>query len=245
MKDILQDALRFTAGTGFFECVKITSDDNETVIQASDGLPTIVLNGKTKKPVEELDGIFGFGSLSYLTGLMKIDQFKSKDAKIEVVSRDRNGEKTPEMLKFSTPEGNEVSYRLMHQSTIPAIPTFKGTDWDVVIEPSKEKIDELSQMAGLYSDMEEHVIFKTVGNDLVYYIGEENAASHKSKMTFQKNVNGKLETALKWPMQQLLSALRLSQAGKSSMKLSTKGVICLSIDSGLAEYNIYIIANQK
>ena len=208
-------------------------------------MPTIILNGKTKEPQKDLIGTFGFGSLNYLNGIMKLDQFTDKDSTVKVYKRERNDELVPEMMTFTSNNGNQLSYRFMHESAIPNMPEAKDTEWDIVINPKKNKVDELSQIAGLFAESEEHIIFRTDNGNLIYNIGEENSASHKGKMVFEENVNGELNVFLKWPIAQVLAAFRLSLSGTSEVKFSKKGAICVSIDSGLAVYDIFIVANQK
>ncbi len=246
VKDTLLDLLEFT-NNEFFDCVKIIGSDKETLISASDGEPTLILNARTKEPSEELIGTLGLGSLSILSGLFKLKNLRNST--VEVMTKNRNGIEYAEMFNFVSDTGTEASYRLMHESALPDMPVFKGTTWDIEFTPKKDEIEEFGQLASLMGDIESQFNAKVIDNNLVFYIGEESASSHKVKMIFEVGVNGSVTAGLKWPCRQVLYALRACVTGNRAsdpiMKISNKGVICISIDSGLGEYDFYIVAKQK
>lgn len=245
MKDIILDILRYTANTGFFDYIKIVGDDQKTQILASDSSQSIIVNAETKKAIPEFIGTFGLGNLRYLQGVAHLDVFKEEGSEVTVQYKDRNGTEIAELIEYANRNGTRITYRLMHESTIPSVPVFRGTEWDLIIKPTREKISEFSQLATLHAEIEEQFIAKTVGNDLVFYIGEEGASTHKARFTFHYNVDGNINIGMKWQINHALAALRLSESGDSVVKFSNKGVICVTIDSGLAVYNIILLASQK
>lgn len=245
MKDIILDVLKHTTNTTFFECVKITGTEEETIIQATDGLPTIVLNAKTHKVSDELVGVFGLGNLPYLKNIANADVFRGDKASVRVLRKERNEIETPEIIEYSNEDGAIAKYRLTHESAIPPMPAFKGVEWDVEFTPKKDSVDQFAQFAGYLADAEEQLTMENIGGDLIFYIGEKEAATHSIKFPFQSEVEGDVNSGLRWPTNQLLQTLKLSQQGESSMKISQKGVACIEIDSGLATYQFFILANQK
>lgn len=248
VKDTLLDLLEFT-NNEFFDCVKIVGSDTETLISASDGEPTLILNGRTKEPQDALKGTLGLGGLTFLSGLFKQQDLRTPTSSVTVQTRERNGIEYTEMFNFVGDDGTEASYRLMHESALPDMPVFKGTDWDIEFVPDKAKIDKFAHLAALMGDIESQFSAKVVDGDLVFHIGEEAASSHKVKMVFASDITENVTAGLKWPCRQVLYALRASQTGNRAvdpiMKISNKGVICVSIDSGLGEYDFYIVAKQK
>lgn len=242
MKDIILDILRYT-NTGFFDSVKIVGDEEKTQILACDSSQSIIVNGETKRPYLEFVGAFGFGNLRYLNGVANLDSFRSEDGSVKIIHRKDNNA-VAEMIEYSN-DGTTITYRLMHESTIPSVPVFRGTEWDLIISPTKEKINEFSQLAALHAEVEDQFIAKTLDGDVIFYIGEENAASHKARFVFHRNCNGELNVGMKWQINHMLQALRLSETGDSVVKFSNKGIICVTIDSGLATYDIILLASQK
>ena len=245
MKDIILDILSYTANTGFFDYIKIVGDDEKTQILASDSSQSIIVNAETKKSIPEFIGTFGLGNLRYLQGVAHLDVFKEEGSDVTVQYKDRNGTEVAELIEYANRNGTNITYRLMHESTIPSVPIFRGTEWDLVIKPTREKIAEFSQLAALHAEIEEQFIAKTVNGDLVFYIGEEGASTHKARFTFHNNVDGNINVGMKWTINHALAALRLSESGDSVVKFSNKGVICVTVDSGLAVYNIILLASQK
>lgn len=245
MKDIILDILRYTANTGFFENIKIIGDDDKTQILASDTSQSIIINGETKQPVPEMKGTFGFGNLKYLSGVAHLDAFRSNDSEVTVGYKDQNGDQIPEYIEYKNNNGTQITYRLMHESTVPSTPIFRGTEWDLIIKPTKEKIGEFSNLASLHAEVEEQFIAKTIDDDLIFFLGEEESSSHKARFIFHKNVTGNVNVGMKWQINHTLAAFRLSETGDSVIKFSNKGVICVTIDSGLAIYNIILLASQK
>lgn len=245
MKDIILDILRYTANTGFFENIKIIGDEEKVQILASDTSQSIIVNAETKRAYPEFMGTFGFGNLRYLQGVAHLDIFKEEGSEVSVRYQDRNGVDIAELIEYKNKNGTNITYRLMHESTIPSVPVFRGTEWDLIIKPTREKINEFSQLATLHAEVEEQFIAKTVDNNLIFYIGEEGAATHKARFVFHNNTDGNINVGMKWTINHVLAALRLSEAGDSVVKFSNKGVICVTIDSGLAVYNIILLASQK
>ncbi len=246
MKDIILDILRYTANTGFFDYIKITGDDEKTQILTSDSSQSIIVNAETKKPIPEFIGTFGLGNLRYLHGVAHLDVFKQGGAEVSVQYKDRGGVEIAEQFTYASHEnGTNITYRLMHESTVPSVPVFRGTEWDLIIKPTREKIAEFSQLATLHAEIEEQFIAKTVDGNLVFYIGEEGASTHKARFVFCNNVTGNINVGMKWQINHALAALRLSESGDSVVKFSNKGVICVTVDSGLAVYNIILLASQK
>lgn len=244
MKDIILDVLRHT-NFGSFECVKLQGDDNKVEILATDENKTLILNGQTKHPYEDFKGTFGMGNLKYLNGIANFGPFRTDSSTVKVHRRERNGEQVPESIEFVSQDKTKSTYRLMHESAIPKVAKFKGANWDIEFKPRKEKINEFSQLASLYQDMESYFSVRTdQENNLMFFLGEEEAASHKAELVFEKNV-GTMNDTLVWPIGAVLQVLKLSETGDSKLRITKDGVMNIEIDSGLATYNYYLMASQR
>ena len=91
MKDIILDIVKHTAGLGFIESAKVTSTDETTTIEAMDPDRTVILNAVTHNNVEEFNGEFGLGNLSFLNGVLGLNNYQEVETDIQVKTSNRNG----------------------------------------------------------------------------------------------------------------------------------------------------------
>lgn len=241
-RDVVQDIVKHTAGLGFISSVKVTGTDTETTLDAMDNDRTVILKATLHNAVPEFAGEFGLGNLGFLSGVSGLPNYQADDATIDVVSRDRNGVTTPDHLLFKDAEGNTDQYRFMSkeivEQTLQTV-KFKGVEWDVVFEPTKQKVSELTQVASIYGGIEPNFTVKTENGNLVVTVGASDG-SFTGKRTFANNVSGELNEGYAWPLSQVLAILKLGMSGSCVMNISTKGALMISVDSGIGKYD-YIL----
>lgn len=241
-RDVVQDIVKHTAGLGFISSVKVTGTDAETTLDAMDNDRTVILKATLHNAVPEFAGEFGLGNLGFLSGVSGLPNYQADDATVDVVSRDRNGVATPDHLLFKDIEGNTDQYRFMSkeivEQTLQTV-KFKGVEWDVTFEPTKQKVSELQQVAGIYGGIEPNFTVKTEDNNLVVTVGASDG-SFTGKRTFATNVTGDLNEGYAWPLSQVLAILKLGMSGSCVMNISTKGALMISVDSGIGKYD-YIL----
>jgi hypothetical protein len=241
-RDIVQDIVKHTAGLGFITSVKVTGTDESTTLDAMDADRTVILQAKLHNTVEEFNGEFGLGNLGFLAGVTGLGNYQTDDATVEVVARDRNGVSSPDHLMFRDADGNTDQYRFMSKEIIEqTLQTvkFKGVEWDVTLEPTKAKVNELQQVAGIYGGIEPNFTVKTEGSDLIVTVGAADG-SFTGKRTFAQNVNGEITEGYAWPLAQVLAILKLGMSGTCVMQISKKGALMISVDSGIGKYD-YIL----
>jgi len=238
----VQDIVKHTAGLGFITSVKVTGTDESTTLDAMDADRTVILQAKLHNTVEEFNGEFGLGNLGFLAGVTGLGNYQTDDATVEVVARDRNGVSSPDHLMFKDADGNTDQYRFMSkeiiEQTLQTV-TFKGVEWDVTLEPTKAKVNELQQVAGIYGGIEPNFTVKTEGTDLIVTVGAADG-SFTGKRTFAQNVNGEITEGYAWPLAQVLAILKLGMSGTCVMQISKKGALMISVDSGIGKYD-YIL----
>ena len=241
-RDIVQDIVKHTAGLGFITSVKVTGTDESTTLDAMDADRTVILQAKLHNTVEEFNGEFGLGNLGFLAGVTALGNYQADDSTVEVVARDRNGVSSPDHLMFRDVDGNTDQYRFMSKEIIEqTLQTvkFKGVEWDVTLEPTKAKVNELQQVAGIYGGIEPNFTVKTEGSDLIVTVGAADG-SFTGKRTFAKNVTGEITEGYAWPLAQVLAILKLGMSGTCVMQISKKGALMISVDSGIGKYD-YIL----
>jgi hypothetical protein len=242
MKDILQDIVAHTHSLGFLPLVKVTSDE-DTLVESMAEDRSVILSAKTHTPVEEFDGTFGMPNLNKLDLHLKCPEYK-ENAKINVVSAERNGATVPTGIHFENSAGDFVNdYRFMSTEIInEKLKTvkFKGAKWDIEFEPTLAAIQRLKFQAQAHSE-ENTFQVKTEDSNLVISFGD--ASTHAGSFVFQPQVSGKLKQVWSWPVQQVMSILNLD--GDKKMMIADAGALQITVNSGLAEYNYILPAQSK
>jgi hypothetical protein len=243
MKDILQDLVAHTHALGFIPLVKISSDNQATEIEAMAEDRSVIVNAKTKAPVEQFTGVFGMPNLNKLDIHLKCPEYK-EGANISVVKAQRNGEEIPTGLHFENKDGDfENDYRFMNTDIINEklkSVKFKGAKWDIEFEPQVASIQKLRFQANAHTEESVFQVKSDNGN-LVFSFGD--ASTHAGEFVFEANVDGKLKQTWSWPVIQVMSILALS--GDKTVRIADVGAMQITVDSGMAEYHYILPAQSK
>jgi len=243
MRDHLLDLVQHTHGLGIIDLVKITGSSSETVIDALAEDRSVIVQAKFKSPVPEFAGTFGMPNLAKLNTILNIQEYK-EDAKITETSQDYNGEATPSGIHFENKAGDfKNDYRFMLANVVTdklKAVKFKGVKWGVEITPAVASIQRLRFMAQANSE-ETTFVAKVENGALKFFFGDHS--SHSGDFVFQHDVGGSLTKAWNWPVGAVISILSL--AGDKSLKFSDEGAAMITVDSGIAQYNYILPAQQK
>lgn len=243
MRDYLLDLVEHTYDLGCIDTVKITGDANETLINAVAEDRSVVIEGKFLVPVAEFVGTFGMPNLAKLKILLNIQEYK-ENAQISVLRQDRNGVDSPVGLHFENAASDfKNDYRFMTAEIVAEklkTVKFKGVPWHVEFEPTVAGIQRLKMQAS--ANAEENVFqAKTNKTDLVFMFGDHS--THAGEFVFQHDVAGSLKRVWKWPVKQFISILDLT--GDKTVRISDDGAAQITVNSGIAEYNYILPAQQK
>ena len=246
MKDILQDIVSHTlplTGIGV-SMLKITSNEAETTIESIAEDRSIILKATTHEPVSEFVGTFGMPDISKLAYHLKNPEY-AQNAVISVVTDVRNGETIPTHVHFENANGDfHNDYRFMEKSIIEEkLKSVKSkiASWDVEFEPSVAAISRLKLMAGTLDQDDKLFQVKTENGNLNFYFGDLN--THAGGFTFHHGVDGTLRHKWAWPVEAVLKILGLD--GDKKLSITDQGAMMISIDSGLANYEYILPAQQK
>lgn len=243
MKDILQDIVSHTHNLGFLNIVKVTGTDTKTNIDSMADDRSVIMTAETTNPYPEMVGVFGMPQLNKLKYLLDGTEYKD-NAKIDIVTSNRNGEVIPVGIHFENKDGDfKNDYKFMNTEIINEklkSYKFKGVKWDVEVSPSLQSIQRFSFQAGANS---EHATFvaKTDNGSLKFTFGD--ASTHGGEFVFATNISGNLNKAWAWPVASVLSILKSSDANNTKVSFSNEGAMMITLDSGLAVYK-YIIPAQ-
>jgi hypothetical protein len=242
MKDILQDVVAHTHNLGFLALVKVSNDDG-TVIDSMAEDRSVILSGNAHSAVGEFEGTFGMPNLDKLALHLKNPEYQ-KDAKIDVIEAERNGETIPTHIHFENAAGDfENDYRFMNKAIIEEklkTVKFKGAQWNVEITPSMASIARMKLMSAAHSE-EPTFNVKTTDGNLVFSFGD--ASTHAGEFVFQHGIDGSLQHQWSWPVAQVQSVLNLD--GDVTMSISDQGAMMISVDSGMVKYDYILPAQSK
>lgn len=246
MKDILQDVVAHTHALGFLSLVKVSNEDGTTIDSMAEDR-SVILSASTHNPVQEFVGTFGMPNLDKLALHLKNPEYQ-KDAKIEVVQAERNGETVPTHIHFENDAGDfQNDYRFMNKAIIEEklkTVKFKGANWNVTFQPSIGAIGRLKLQAAAHSEEPNfNVTTKETGGvtDLVFSFGD--ASTHAGSFVFETNVEGSLTHTWSWPVAAVQAILNLN--GDTTMSISDQGAMMITVDSGMAKYDYILPAQSK
>ena len=86
-------------------------------------------------------------------------------------------------------------------------------------------------------------MFETIydNGNLIFKFGDAN--THAGSFVFEAGVAGKLKNSWLWPVNQVLGILNLP--GDITMQIADAGMMQITVDSGITEYNYLIPALTK
>tara|TARA_E500000081_G_scaffold125614_1_gene132304 strand:+ start:2789 stop:3511 length:723 start_codon:yes stop_codon:yes gene_type:complete len=240
MKDILQDIVAHTHALGFLSLVKVTGE-TETLIESMAEDRSVILTASTQSKVA--DGTFGMPNLEKLALHLKNPEYQ-KDAKIDVVSADRNGEVIPTHIHFENAAGDfQNDYRFMNKAIIEEklkTVKFKGATWNVTFQPSMASIARMKLQSAAHSE-EPTFNVSTKDSNLTFSFGD--ASTHAGEFVFQHGVEDTLAHTWSWPVAQVQAILSLD--GDITMSISDQGAMMISVDSGMVKYDYILPAQSK
>jgi len=243
MKDHLQDIISHTLNLGVIDLIKIVGTDKETAVSALAEDRSVIITGKFKNPHAEFIGIFGMPNLAKLKTILGFDEY-DENATIAMTRVTKDEVEVPSSVHFETKTGDFVNdYRLMAQSIVeekikPV--KFAGATWNVEFEPKVASVQRLKKQATANSE-ETTFVTKTDGNDLKIFFGD--AATHSGNFVFESGVQGQLQRQWAWPVRQFLSIMDLM--GDKRVYISDQGAMRITVDSGVAEYEYLLPAQQR
>jgi hypothetical protein len=245
VKDYILDIVKTIVTTGFYDKIKVTATQKNIAVEAMDKEKEVILKGTFSKPLAELDGEFGLSNLSLLSHIASDSEFNSKDSVIEIIYKTDASGKTPTEIAYTNKSKSYINYRFMSKQLIPDQPKFMEPQWDLVIKPSKSNIQQFAWAASGLGAYEQYFIPKVQDGTLKFFIGEEDAASQRGGVVFATDLTESFEAAHKWKIAQVMTVLKLSETCDCEMAFSTKGVIQITLNTGVGTYRYIFPAKVR
>ncbi len=242
MKDFLRDLIKHTSGLGFLETVKITCEDGMTLIDGVSDDKAVVLRAVTHQPVDGFDGIFGIPNISKLNAILNLEPYAENEV-IELKSKEVDGVKIPTNVHFENSDGTfQNDHRFMNTEVIleklRKSKFNEPSEYDIIFEPLIESIKLMGFQASI---SDEEVFSPRVDKEgLTFLFGDHS--THAGEFLFHPKAKGKMSNGYSWFVSNVLPILKLS--GKTTMQFSDRGLLKITVDSGLCTYN-YIVPAVK
>jgi hypothetical protein len=243
MRDYLLDLVEHTHDLGCIDLIKITGDENETIVNGVAEDRSVVLDAKFLVPAADFVGTFGMPNLSKLKILLNLQEYR-ENADISVVRQDRAGTIMPVGLHFKNAAADfKNDYRFMTSEIVTdkmKTPKFRGVNWHIEFEPTVAGTQRLKMQASANAE-ELNFQAKTDGTDLKFFFGDHS--THAGEFVFHSGISGSLKRAWAWPVKQFISIMDLT--GDKVVKISDDGAAQITVNSGIAEYNYILPAQSK
>lgn len=243
MLEILKDLVEHTTPIGSIDFLKLSKKDKKAVVESVDGGKNLIMFAETKEDVDDFTDVFGIGDINKLAYLLKNPEYQ-KDAKIEIVTEQRDGDLTPSKIIFQNAIGDfKNTYRFMGKKLVNVKLeniVFTEPKWDAIFSPSTISINRLKLMAGAHPE-EIHFKFRTKDGNLMLTFGVEGA--HAGEFVFHAGVEKKISDEAHWPISLVMPILNM--VGEKEILISNDGLLQLNVDSGLVKYKFLIPAQSK
>lgn len=245
--DNLKDVIKHTFGLGFIDATKLVGENSETRVEAIAEDKSVVMYGKLKSEIADIDNeTIGFARMAVLKGMLDFPPFGEDAATITIETQSRAGVEIPSEIAFKSTEGHKANYRFMGKEATNEsikVPPFKGATWDVVVEPTKKNLKDLSYFSSVLGAYEPVFTVVTSGSNLEFHIGA--GGSDRSIVPVASDITGALSHQWSWPLSQVLAILKLSDASVCTMSFSDMGAMKINVDSGLGSYEYVLPARSK
>ena len=243
MLDLLKDIVAHTNKLGFLNIIKVIGSSEQTLIESMAEDRSVVLYAETTDPYPDLLGTFGMPQLEKLAYLVDGKEYQ-EDAKIELTKAQRQGVDILTGLHFENKDGDfKNDYLFVNQNIVDEklkTVTFKGVKWNLTLNPSVQAIQRFAFQAGANT---EHTtcVAKTEGDKLIFTFG--GMGTHGGEFVFATGITGSITKAWPWPINPVLSILKIADSNNTTMSFSNEGALQIELDSGIAKYK-YIIPAQ-
>lgn len=237
MREIFKDILDHTFATGFITELKVTGDEDSTLVETIDENNRVVVKGYLKKPVEEIKGEFGIGRLGVLKGIIEYPNLKTPGSSAKIVYKERNQVNVPDEVVFMDEKGTPWNHRFMSADLVRDQVDFCGVSWTVEVKPTKSEIQDFTYITSVYAADETLFTVKQEGGELRFYVGE-NGGTYVTIKTEEKL---KFKGSHKWPFSEVIKVLKLDEGNAllSIYDAPKMGALQVTIETDIAKW-LYI-----
>lgn len=237
LKNVLRDLVNTTSSFGFTDIVVKKEDRGEgekVYMEANTIDKQVVMKAYVKESVPEIDAPFGLGNLPMLQGLLSLKTYNTDNTTITPAGSDGVIEK----LVFLSEDSN-TSFLVQAERFLAKQPNLKAVASDAVVTPSASKVAELKSFAGVFKTVSEYITPCTEDGVLTFKVGNVNKNVHKGSLNFA-TAEGELKMGYAYSVERIMQALSRINNSTVKMEFSSKGLININVDTGIAVYTFAI-----
>lgn len=242
MKAVLAEIVRQTAP--LFDKIRVTGLDTGIKVEAHSEDKMLFLVADLTEPVPDLAGEFGICDLSLLNGLLNFGSYKAENATFKVHRTERDGVSYVSEFEFGEVQGGCARFRTMNPRLVGDQAKIATIPWNVAVTPSKAKLAEVIQLAGLLSEVEKHFSVHVKEGTLFLTLGGKGAASHTASVALASEVDEELPPSnMVFKAPQFLAVLKA--AGNQPMvRFSSRNVAGITVTTEKGVYNYLLRATE-
>lgn len=245
MQEILKEVIKMTACLDT-SGLKVLGTDTATELSAIDKEKDLVVYARPKQVIPDFKGSFSIPNPKLLSSLLAFDQYRSESIKIERFTRpSTNAEgkveevEVPKRIVFADKKGGGAVFFFSHAGILGA--DYPQIGFELDFEPSKEAIKEFAKLSAMFATPD-CKFFRASLKDhkLKFSLGTEGATTHHGEMVFEEEVRGAIASNLAWDSNRFNMMLRTIGDRPMRMSISNKGVMRVTTETELANYQFWL-----
>ena len=100
-------------------------------------------------------------------------------------------------------------------------------------------------MANLYAEVEKVFTILTVDGNLIFSLGGDGAATHQANLVFVNDIKGSLSgPKTVYDIDKFLTIVKMGTNNPMSIKITSRGVLVITISTNLVDYSYYLRAKR-
>lgn len=243
MKTTLSDIVRQTAS--LFKFIRVSGTDTETIVSGVSEDKRLFLQATTKSSIQEFKGEFAVTNLPLLNSLLNFASYNA-DGSSFVVKREHPVKDTVTSFEINDPTGKGAKFRTSSPEVAGERAIIGKIDWDVSILPAKAKIAEFAQLGPLFSSVDDHFSVQIIDDALVFRVGADNSSTtHCVDIVFAQDITGVITGEPLFSTKTFLGLLKIAGSYPATLTVSSKGLMSVSYETELVNYNYYMRAKKK
>jgi hypothetical protein len=162
-----------------FDKIHVVADETRAKVEAHTEDSMVFLVAELA-PAADLGGDFGISNLALLKKLLDTPTYKSDNAKLQARRLTRGDHDYVAELEFRDGNGGRFLFRTIHPRILKKWPQLGTVNWDCAVEMSKAKLHEVTQLAGMLAQFDQHFSVGFENHTLLLHIGANDNNSHNA-----------------------------------------------------------------
>ena len=229
------DIVRQTAP--LFDKIRIIANESTTKVDAHTEDLMVFLSAELA-PAEDLAGECGISNLPLLKKLFEAPTYKSDNAKLQARRLTRDNYDYVAELEFRDGNGGHFLFRTINPRILGNRPQLKPIAWDIAVEPSKAKVNEVVQLAGMLAQFDQHFSVSFENRTLLLHIGSKASSSHNATVPLATDLDEVALPTCVFLANYLITVLKNAADWPLAIRFNAQeGVVGVLIKTDQGDYN--------